>query len=576
MSQWIISSSVVVAAVLCLRWLLYDRISPRLRYGLWLLALLRLCVPFGIGHSVVSAAQLDRVIPRAATALEQSVGDALAGSEKIVSGMGTAQIRLYAQPTRALYEAGDVLFRLWLIGAVLTAAVMLYANVRFFLRLRRSRTPLETDLTALPVYRTAVISSPCLFGFPRPAVYINGREDEAALVHILAHENAHHRQGDAIWNVLRCVCLCLHWFHPLVWAAVFLSKRDAECAADALAVKTLGDAERFAYGRTLLSLASADGASHLRTRMRFALSAASDAVSDTKSRTRERITLLIGDTRTKKAAAVLLSVAVFVTAVIGFTGIRTQRLPHDTDAPETIREAALSYASSIFTESDENFRRATELLEENAKAQNIAYDAERAYENYRVTDYKISALSFAKTYDYPIAGRRLSLWYMEYASYADSMRGYRTALSHGFSSDGSGWRTEQNRYYLCVDADTEEVLCLYENRVEDGTPGDAGMFDRVFCDVMRYYKEYSGADRVQRTVGEVPIRVVASIASGEARDPYHYIDGVCYKAECVSEMAGAWGKEQLWRVVVNKTGEVCGYARYYPEHSDICIAEDVS
>ncbi len=126
-----------------------------------------------------------------------------------------------------------------------------------------------------------------------------------------------------------------------------------------------------------------------------------------------------------------------------------------------------------------------------------------------------------------------------------------------------------------MDADTEDVLCLYENRVEDGAPGDAGAFDRVFCDVMRYYKEYFGTDRVQWMVGEVPIRVVASIASGEARDPYHYIDGICYKAECVSESEGQWGKEQLWRVVANETGEVCGFARYYPAYNDICIAEDI-
>ncbi len=319
MSQWIISSSVVVAAVLCLRRLFYDRISPRLRYGLWLLALLRLCFPFQIGSSLVSAAQLDRVIPRTATALAQSIGDALAGGGE--GSADAAQIRLYTQPVRTLYEAGDVLFGIWVIGAVLMAVGMLCANLRFSLRLERSRTPVEVPQSTLPVYRTAVVQSPCLFGFPCPAVYLSGREEGEALAYILAHENAHYAQGDAIWNVLRCVCLSLHWYNPLVWAAVLLSKRDAEAAADALAVKTLGDAERLAYGRTLLSLISADSDMCLRTRMNAAFSAASDAVSDTKSRTRERIAQLIRDKHTKKAAAVFLSVCPAAAAVALVHGI---------------------------------------------------------------------------------------------------------------------------------------------------------------------------------------------------------------------------------------------------------------
>ena len=67
---------------------------------------------------------------------------------------------------------------------------------------------------------------------------------------------------------------------------------------------------------------------------------------------------------------------------------------------------------------------------------------------------------------------------------------------------------------------------------------------------------------------------VRSIASGNARDPYHYVDDVCYKIELVREEEHhRLGSEQLWRVIVNETGKVCGYAVYYPDHDDIAISD---
>jgi hypothetical protein len=67
---------------------------------------------------------------------------------------------------------------------------------------------------------------------------------------------------------------------------------------------------------------------------------------------------------------------------------------------------------------------------------------------------------------------------------------------------------------------------------------------------------------------------VHDIASGSAPDPYHYVDDVCYKVEYVSSSEHhRFGEEQLWRVIVNETGKVCGYAVYYPDHDDIAISD---
>jgi len=71
---------------------------------------------------------------------------------------------------------------------------------------------------------------------------------------VLAHECTHLRHGDHVWNALRSIALAIHWWNPLVWLAVVLSRRDCELACDEGALRRLGEGERIAYGRTLLAL----------------------------------------------------------------------------------------------------------------------------------------------------------------------------------------------------------------------------------------------------------------------------------------------------------------------------------
>ena len=65
----------------------------------------------------------------------------------------------------------------------------------------------------------------------------------------LAHELTHYRHLDHIWSLVRLVCLALWWFHPLVWAAAWLSRRDGELACDEGVLERLGSEHRLPYGR---------------------------------------------------------------------------------------------------------------------------------------------------------------------------------------------------------------------------------------------------------------------------------------------------------------------------------------
>ena len=110
--------------------------------------------------------------------------------------------------------------------------LVLRVNIAFGISLRRNRRELDLD-APLKVYAAKNISSPCLFGLFRPAVYVNEKaaENEASLRFVIAHEYCHYRHGDMFWSLLRCILLSVYWFNPIVWAAAYLSKRDCNAPA---------------------------------------------------------------------------------------------------------------------------------------------------------------------------------------------------------------------------------------------------------------------------------------------------------------------------------------------------------
>jgi len=56
MLNWIISSSLLIVAVIVLRFALRGKVSPAIGYALWLVVLVRLLVPGSVMHIPFSAA----------------------------------------------------------------------------------------------------------------------------------------------------------------------------------------------------------------------------------------------------------------------------------------------------------------------------------------------------------------------------------------------------------------------------------------------------------------------------------------------------------------------------------------
>ena len=276
MTAWIVSSCVLLLVLLLLRRLLRGKLSPRLQYALWALALVRLLLPVSLGSSAVSVANLlQQAAPE--EALSSTVVGYLGGDlpdlapalpdPNLSEAEQEAQYEENLAQWRAELDAARVetgtpvtvehiLMAVWGCGALLLALCFLWANLRLGRALRRTRQLLPQRAGRLPVYLTQAVDTPCLFGLIRPAVYLTpaAARDPVTARHALEHEYTHYRHADHLWAVLRCVCLCLHWYNPLVWWAALASRNDGELACDEATVRRLGEEERVAYGRTLLAL----------------------------------------------------------------------------------------------------------------------------------------------------------------------------------------------------------------------------------------------------------------------------------------------------------------------------------
>lgn len=275
MTEWILSSCLLIAVVLLLRAGLGRRISAGLRYGLWLVVLIRLLVPVSITTLSFTVPQLPEVTPP--PVMQEKNIYVLPVDRRPVEGSGVFVLddgelgttNSFGYPK--LSDSGETVTRyagkispaellvwIWRAGAVVMGAVLVAANAKFYLRLRRMRRRLDDAETPVPVYVAGGVPSPCLFGVFRPAVYVTeeAASNPAMLRHVLCHELTHYKHFDHIWSILRGAALAVHWWNPLVWAAVVCSRRDGELACDEGALKRLGDGERTAYGETLLALVS--------------------------------------------------------------------------------------------------------------------------------------------------------------------------------------------------------------------------------------------------------------------------------------------------------------------------------
>ena len=251
--------SIVAAALLFIKWLLRDKLSPRWQYGVWAVLALRALLPASTARGVVPSLALG--VETLKSAVELGLGSAYSGAFE--------PIRLrHVLPwiDAAPASATDWLFIAYAAGVLLTLAwyALRYARLRSLLR-RGSAAGAEAQaaiaaaagkygLRPCPAVAVPGLKTAFVCGVFRPvlAVPAEGAPDEK----VILHELLHLKHRDALQNVFWCFLRALHWCDPFMQYVFDRVGNDMESLCDQRVLERLEGEERREYGGILLEMAS--------------------------------------------------------------------------------------------------------------------------------------------------------------------------------------------------------------------------------------------------------------------------------------------------------------------------------
>ena len=272
--DWSIATSWQIGVLVCLIALLTYALrgaSPRLRYGLWLLVLVKAFLPptlaafWAVGTwGVAPVVSLNRVT----TTIDGEATGNFRGTDGF-DAPPAADSAVVNENIRSRWFAAGPLLVAWAIGCMLlwTAVAWRYARlVKATRSMRRiDEGPVRVELERLAnrfavrhvpeLLATEQTISPMLVGVLRPKIVLPEsvltRLTAGEVRMILTHEFMHWRRHDTWVGWLQVFVQGVFWFHPLVWFANARIRDEREFACDE---SVLRDAsyDRDGYGETII------------------------------------------------------------------------------------------------------------------------------------------------------------------------------------------------------------------------------------------------------------------------------------------------------------------------------------
>ena len=331
MREIMISSTVMILLVMLFRVIFRGKVRHCLIYAMWLFVALRLLVPVNIGSfSFGVSGMMNQVQNHTENTKEIETDKMQEGSlNTLVLHKNTttnskmtvleeketpAQISAQEKMQEAWKAYKD---KIWLAGTGSILLVVLVANIFYVHKLKKNRKSFDKFREGkLPGYVTESVQVPCLYGVFKTAIYLPAQRldqlTEEQVKWIICHEECHYRQGDHIWSLLRILLTAVYWFHPLVWAAAYLSKKDAEISCDEKVLANSNLTQKIAYGKTLICVASRD--------RKLSVFYPTTAVVGTKKELKNRMRKIVEENKYKRKAKVVLAVIMATSVVFTFSG----------------------------------------------------------------------------------------------------------------------------------------------------------------------------------------------------------------------------------------------------------------
>lgn len=288
-------SAAITAGILLFRFILKNRISPKLQYLMWWLLILRLLIPvtpdiglhFNLQDMLLKQAhqaEPSNALPSnaapsdAAPVLDvapASVPNTQSSCESpapAVQPDDTPALPQHTEPAKST-DWYSIVFVVWLLGAIGFLGWLIFVKLRYYESLQHlmasgpkeayelyDRCCKELGVKPLPLWIVNKSMSPgiAFFGEPVLLVPLSLCNDESRLRFALLHELTHKKRGDHYMTLLLNILRAVYWFDPVVHFAFSELRSDMESACDSDVLAYIGRGHKRGYLTVILDMFSYD------------------------------------------------------------------------------------------------------------------------------------------------------------------------------------------------------------------------------------------------------------------------------------------------------------------------------
>ncbi len=321
MFEHILSSSLIILAVIIIRAIFRNRIPNRMIYALWVIVFIRLIIP-GTLFDVkipVDMFYTEKEYFEYSIAVDNETNaitpDKDSEDASVHINVPTDATPLPDNPDAPVIggiiesEKNDIDVKslttiIYLVGFTVVLFWFGVSEFSIHRRLKRSRRFLKC-YSGIKVYISDSALSPCAFGII-PSIYITTDiADSDGTELVLMHEYSHIKQLDCIRSLLRRIVTAFFWFNPLVWTYMILASRDSELSCDETVISKLNDRQRLHYAKMLLD---------------YAPRAKTSVAGFGGKPMKKRILAITGKNKIRTISVVLAIILSLSACILGFTG----------------------------------------------------------------------------------------------------------------------------------------------------------------------------------------------------------------------------------------------------------------
>lgn len=282
-----IYSGIIFFAVMLIKKIFKNMMSPFLHYVIWALFILRLIIPVTFEtpmHFITYPAQ---TLPSAEqTGNTSNTVNALAFPVTSSAQSATIQSNNYHasestsknsnQPTdrpaslKIRFTTSQILLSIWLLGTGIGLTYIVILSILLTRKIKHKSAPASAHLlklldeiknelgikTKLKLVCQYEYGTPALL-FPRtiliPMDALSMMDDDQ-IKNCIRHECMHHKRGDHLISLVLTLLNTVYWFNPFMWLAYSEIRKDMEIACDSNVVKRMNASERRSYAVLILDL----------------------------------------------------------------------------------------------------------------------------------------------------------------------------------------------------------------------------------------------------------------------------------------------------------------------------------